>query len=62
MNSPETKNHLWLHHHPALSLVEDGMEYALLLNFLEEFLVLRLIPVGPGSKWIFSDAVLSQKF
>ena len=32
----------------GLSLLGDGMEHTIHLNFLEEFLVLRLVPDGPG--------------
>ena len=32
------------------------------LNFLEVFLVLRLVRVDPGLRWMFSDAVLTPRF
>ena len=44
-----------------MSLLEDGMEHTIRLNFLEEFLVDRLVPDGPGLRWTFADAVLSPK-
>ena len=56
-NSPEVK----LPHHPALSLLEVGLENAIHLIFLEEFLVLLLVPDNPGLRWMVSDAVLSQR-
>ena len=36
-----------LPHHHGLSLLEDGMEYTIHPNFLEKFLVLRLVMDGP---------------
>ena len=51
-----------LPHHHALSLLEGGMEHTILLNYLEEFLVLRLVPDGPGLRWMFSDAVRPSRF
>ena len=51
-----------LPHHPALSLLEVGLEDLIHPTFFEEFIVLRLVPDDPGSRWMFSDAVLSQRF
>ena len=57
-----SRNRFSLPHHHGLSLLQDGMEYNIHLNFLEEFLVLRHVPVGAGLRWMFSDAVLTQRF
>ena len=51
-----------LPHHHGLSLLEVGLENVIHLIFLEEFLVLLFIPDDPGLRWMFSDAVLSQRF
>ena len=37
------------------------LENLIHLIFLEEFLVLLLVRDDPGSRWMFSDAVLSQR-
>ena len=47
---------------PASSRLEVGLENVILPIFLEEFFVLLLVPDDPGSRWMFSDAVLSQRF
>ena len=57
--SCESRSHFWLPHHPASSRLEVGSENVIHLTFLEDFLVLRLVPAGPGWRWwMFSDAVL----
>ena len=61
--SPEIdRTHFWLPHRLVLSHLEDGMEYTIHLNFLEEFLVLRVIPDGPRIRWMVSDDDLLQGF
>ena len=49
----------------ASSRVESSrseLENVIHLIFLEEFLVLLLVLDDPGSRWMFSDAVLPKKF
>ena len=48
----------WLPHHLAWSHREDGVENPIRLTFLQEFLVLLLVPDAPGLRWMFWDAVL----
>ena len=45
----------------ALGRLEVGLENVIHLTFLEEFLVLLLVPDAPGLRWMFSDAGLTQK-
>ena len=39
-----------------------GLENVIHLIFLMELLVLLLVPDNPGLRWVFSDAVLPQRF
>ena len=48
--------------HPVLSCLEVELENTVHLTLLEEFLVPILVPVAPGLRWMFSDAVLYQRF
>ena len=48
--------------HPASSLLEVRLESVIHLICTENFLVLLLVPDNPGLRWVFSDAVLSQRF
>ena len=57
-----SRSHFSLPHRHGSSLLEDGMEFSTHLNFLEELLVFRLVPDGLGLRWMFSDAVLTQRF
>ena len=46
----------------GLSLLGEGMEHTIHLNFLEEFLVLRLVPDGPdksGCSQTLSSSILT---
>ena len=45
-----------------MSLLVVGLENVIHLIFLEDVLVLLLILDDPGSKWMFSDAVLLHGF
>ena len=46
----------------ALSLLEVGLENVIHLIFLEELLVLPLVPDDPGLRWMFSDALSPKDF
>ena len=59
-NSPEVTFSLLII--PALNLLEVELENVIHLIFLEEFLGLLLVPDAPGLRWMFSDAVHSQRF
>ena len=57
-----SRNHFSLPHHHGLSVLQYWMEKTFHVNYNEELLVLRLVPDGPGLTWMFSDAVLPQRF
>ena len=57
-----SRNHFSLPHHQELSLLRDWMEHTIHLKYHQKCLILRFVPDAAGLNWMFSDAVLSQRF